>query len=95
LRRPRWRAEAELRSNYEATERESARAAAIEALGPAVPGSVEIDLAEIDARPEEATATDFLLAIVGRDGEPAAPLSASLNRLPAYSLVARRFRRIV
>jgi HD superfamily phosphohydrolase len=95
LRRPRWRAEVELRNNYEATDRESARAAAIAELGPAVSGSVEVDLAEIDARPEEATATDSLLAIVGRDGEPAAPLSRSLGRLPAYSLVARRFRRIV
>ena len=95
LRRPRWRAESELRSNYEASDRDSAHAAAIAELGPAVPGSVEIDLAEIDARPEEATATDSLLAIVGRDGEPAAPLSRSLSRLPAYSLVARRFRRIV
>ena len=52
-----------------------------------------IDLAEIDARPADATATDSLLAIVGRDGAPAAPLSRSLGRLPAYSLVARRFRR--
>src|SRR5450759_4900708 len=95
LRRPRWRNDAELRSNYEASDRDSAHAAAIAELGPAVPGSVEIDLAEIDARPEEATATDSLLAIVGRDGEPAAPLSRSLSRLPAYSLVARRFRRIV
>ena len=52
-----------------------------------------VDLAEIDARPAEGTATDSLLAIVGRDGAPAAPLSAALARLPAYSLVARRYRR--
>jgi len=95
LRRPRWRAEAESRINYEAIDRTSAQAEAVAELGPAVPGSVEIDLAEIDARPAEATATDSLLAIVGRDGEPAAPLSRSLGRLPAYSLVARRFRRII
>ena len=95
LRRPRWRAEAESRINYEAIDRTSAQAGAVADLGPAVPGSVEIDLAEIDARPAEGTATDSLLAIVGRDGEPAAPLSRSLARLPAYSLVARRFRRIV
>jgi hypothetical protein len=29
---------------------------------------------------------------VGRDDTPAAPLSAALARLPAYSLVARRYR---
>ncbi len=94
LRRPRWRAEAESRISYEAIDQTSARAAAAVELGPPVQGSVAIDLAEIDARPAEATATDSLLAIVGRDGEPAAPLSRSLARLPAYSLVARRFRRI-
>jgi hypothetical protein len=54
---------------------------------------VIVDLAEIDARPAEGTATDSLLAIVGRDGAPAAPLSAALARLPAYSLVARRYGR--
>jgi hypothetical protein len=53
-----------------------------------------VDLAEIDARPAEATATDSLLAVVGRDGEPAGPLSAALARLPAYSLVARRYGRV-
>jgi hypothetical protein len=94
LRRPRWRAEAEVRYNYEAADRVSKSAAAVAELGPTVPGCVAIDLAEIDARPAEATDTDSLLAIVGRDGEPAAPLSQSLSRLPAYSLVARRFRRI-
>src|SRR5450759_3672876 len=35
LRRPRWRAESELRSNYEASDRDSAHAAAIAELGPA------------------------------------------------------------
>ena len=93
LRRSRWRAEAELRRDYEASEREATRAAAEVELGQPTPGSVTIDLAEIDARPADATSTDSLLAIVGRDGVPAAPLSRSLGRLPAYSLVARRFRR--
>jgi hypothetical protein len=69
------------------------RAAAEIELGKATPGLVTIDLAEIDARPADATATDSLLAVVGRDGSPAAPLSQSLARLPAYSLVARRYRR--
>jgi hypothetical protein len=62
-------------------------------LGRDEPGTVAIDLAEVDARPAEATATDSLLAVVGRDGRPAAPLSQALGRIPAYSLVARRYRR--
>ena len=93
LRRSRWRVEAELRRSYEAAEREATRAATEAELGAETPDGTKIDLAEIDARPAEATATDSLLAIVGRDGAPAAPLSESLARLPAYSLVARRFRR--
>jgi len=91
LRRPSWHAAAEQRHNYEAAGRDAALAAARAELGPEEPGHVAVDLAEIDARPAEATATDSLLAIVGRDGEPALPLSAALARLPAYSLVARRF----
>jgi hypothetical protein len=93
LRRPRWRPEAELRRAYELEGRSAAQAEARTELGPEVPGRVAVDLAEIDARPAEATATDSLLAIVGRDGAPAAPLSAALARLPAYSLVARRYTR--
>jgi HD superfamily phosphohydrolase len=92
LRRPRWRPEAEVRRNYEAGDRAAAMAAARKELGPEEPGRVVVDLAEIDARPAEATATDSMLAVVGRDGAPAAPLSAALARLPAYSLVARRYR---
>jgi HD superfamily phosphohydrolase len=95
LRRPRWRAEAEIRRSYEAGERDAVLDAVRRELGPEEPGRVEIDLAEIDARPAEATATDSLLAIVDRDGAPAAPLSQSLSRLPAYFLVARRYRRMV
>jgi hypothetical protein len=91
LRRPRWRAGTELRRNYEAGERSAELEAARAELGPDEPGHVAVDLAEIDARPAEATATDSLLAIVGRDGAPAQPLSAALARLPAYSLVARRY----
>ena len=94
LRRSRWRAETELRRSYEAAEREATRAATKAELGAETPDGTTIDLAEIDARPAEATATDSLLAIVGRDGAPAAPLSESLAMLPAYSLVARRYRRV-
>jgi HD superfamily phosphohydrolase len=93
LRRPRWRTEAELRRNYEASERADALAATRAELGPDVAGRFAIDMAEVDARPAEATATDSLLAVVGRDGTAALPVSAALARLPAYSLVARRFGR--
>jgi hypothetical protein len=93
LRRPRWRAEAELRRAYEATERDEAVSAVRSELGRDEAGRLAIDLAEVDARPAEATATDSLLAVVGRDGHPAAPLSRALGRIPAYSLVARRYRR--
>ena len=91
LRRPSWHAAGEQRLNYEAVGRDAALAAARTELGPEESGHAAVDLAEIDARPADATATDSLLAIVGRDGAPALPLSAALARLPAYSLVARRF----
>ena len=91
LRRPRWRAEAEIRLEYEAGDLPEAE---IAALGTPEPGRVAIDLAIVDARPAEATATDSLLAVEGRDGSPAPPLSRSLARLPAYALIGRRFRRV-
>ncbi len=90
LRRPRWHADAEVRAEYEPDEFPSAL---VEALGPSEPGRIAIDLAIVDARPAEATATDSLLAVEGRDGRPAPALSESLRRLPAYSLTARRYRR--
>ena len=94
LRRPRWRADAELRLDYEAAERDGVLASARAKLGPELPGRVALDLAEVDARPADATATDSLLAVAGRDGAMALPVSRALGRLPAYSLVARRFLRI-
>jgi uncharacterized protein len=92
LRRSRWRAGTEVRRSYESADRETVRAAAGRELLP-IRDDETVDLAEIDARPADATATDSLLAIVGRDGRPGAPLSQSLGRLPAYSLVARLYRR--
>ncbi|HYC06381.1 MAG TPA: HD domain-containing protein [Candidatus Binatia bacterium] len=91
LRRPRWRSEAEVRLSYET----SPPSAELAALGEPEPGRVVIDLAAVDARPADATATDSLLAVEGRDGQPAAPLSRRLERLPAWSLIARRYRRVV
>jgi HD superfamily phosphohydrolase len=90
LRRPHWRSDAEVRAEFESGRFPDA---AVATLGPSEPGRVVIDLAVVDARPAEATATDSLLAVEGRDGRPAAPLSESLARLPAYALIARRYRR--
>jgi hypothetical protein len=89
LRRPRWRSEAVLRVEYEAGNRPDAE---IAALGDAEPGRVAIDLALVDARPADATATDSLLAVEARDGSSLS-LAQSLGRLPAYALIARRYRR--
>jgi HD superfamily phosphohydrolase len=90
LRRPRWRSEAEIRTAYEAG---AVPDELIATLGRAEPGRVAIDLAVVDARPADATATDSLLAVEGRDGSPLS-LARSLDRLPAYALIARRYRRL-
>jgi len=91
LRRPNWRSEAEVRVQYE----EGAEPAAdIARLGEPEPGRVVIDLAVVDARPADATATDSKLAVEGRDGRAGTPVSEALAaRLPAWSLVGRRYRR--
>jgi hypothetical protein len=90
LRRPSWRSEAEIRVEYEAA---NWPAAEIATLGPGEAGRVAIDLAVVDARPADATATDSLLAVEGRDGSSPS-LARSLGRLPAYAMIARRYRRI-
>ena len=89
LRQPTWRAEAEVRAEYEAGERPDAL---IATLGESEPGHVTIDLATVDARPAEASATDRLLGLEGRDGR-ALSLSAALASIPAYWLIGRRYRR--
>ncbi len=89
LRQPRWRAEAEVRVEYEA---DRPPRDAIASLGSAEPGRVAIDLAVVDARPADATATDSLLAVEARDGSSPS-LARSLGRLPAYALIGRRYRR--
>ncbi|HLY15011.1 MAG TPA: HD domain-containing protein [Candidatus Limnocylindrales bacterium] len=91
LRRPTWRAVSEVRASYEG---DAFPQALVEQLGTSEAGRVAVDLAIVDARPAEATATDSLLAIEGRDGGPAAPVSESLRRLPAWSLIGRRYERI-
>ena len=92
LRRPSWRAETEIRLNYEAGAEPTD---AIASLGEDEPGRVAIDLAVVDARPADASATDSRLAVEGRDGRPAPPVSESLAaRLPAFALIGRRYRRL-
>lgn len=88
LRRSGWRAEAEFRTTYEDDAYPSAE---ISALGPAEPGRVTIDLANVDARFDDASA-DRLLAIEGRDGS-ILPLSRAIARVPRWALIARRYRR--
>jgi hypothetical protein len=89
LRQPTWRAEAEVRAEYEGGE---PPAEVVASLGSAEPGRVAIDLAVVDARPADATATDRLLALEGRDGRTMS-LSAALASIPAYWLVGRRYRK--
>jgi hypothetical protein len=89
LRQPRWRAETEIRVEYEANDPPTE---AIASLGSEEPGRVKIDLAVVDARPADATATDSLLAVEARDGSSPS-LARSLGRLPAYALIGRRYRR--
>ena len=67
----------------------------LERLGPATPGEVEIVLGTCDPRHVEGDAADRLLAIEGRDGREARPVSELLLRLPLYSVIARRYRRRV
>ena len=89
LRQPTWRAEAEIRAEYELGGRPEGLVAT---LGDPEPGRVAIDLAEVDARPADAASTDGLLALETRDGG-VAPLSAALASIPAYWLIGRRYRR--
>ena len=89
MRQPTWRVEAEIRAEYESGGRPDAL---IASLGEAEPGRVAIDLAEVDARPADATSTDSLLALESRDGVPAS-LAAALSSIPAYWLIGRRYRR--
>jgi HD superfamily phosphohydrolase len=85
LRRPGWRAEAEMRAAYEAGEEPRD---AIAGLGVEEPGHVAIDLAVVDARPSGGGH----LAIEGRDGREI-PLAEALSRIPGYALIGRRYGR--
>ena len=60
-------------------------------LGDEEPGRVLLDLTGVDARPGAGKAPT--LAIERRDGGPGPSLDEALARLPAWSLVGRRYRR--
>ncbi len=87
LRRPRWRAEAEVRGHYDEG---PPPAEMLAPLGRDEPGRVRIDLAIVDARPATMQAEPPLV-IAGRDGRPTRPLVEWLDRLPAYALIGRRY----
>jgi HD superfamily phosphohydrolase len=91
LRKPRWRSEAEVRGEFEAT---PIPTELIAPLGRPEDGRVTIDLAVVDARPADASAADSLLAVERRDGSDVLALSTALRRLPAYALIGRRYRRV-
>jgi uncharacterized protein len=88
LRRPRWRSEAEFRAEYEVNHFPEER---VRALGTAEAGRVAVDLAVVDARPSGDS--DSLLAIEPR-GDAPVRLTEALVRLPAYALIARRYRHL-
>ncbi len=85
LRRPSWRSDAELRATFEPGGYPTAQ---VEALGRPEPGRVAIDLATVDARP----AVGPVLAIETRSGAGMS-LDEALGRIPAFALIARRYRR--
>jgi hypothetical protein len=89
LRRPRWRAEAEIRAAYEEG---GFPAAEVGALGTDEPGRLAIDLATVDARMGDAAAAR-LLVVEARDGSQI-PLSRAIPRVPGWALIARRYRRL-
>jgi uncharacterized protein len=89
LRRPRWRAEKELRAE---TEDGDWPAALVKELGPDEPGRVRVDLARVDARPGIGVAAPLALEL--RDGSPGPTLAEALGRLPGYAHVGRRYRRV-
>ena len=89
LRRPRWRLEREVHAE---TETPSWPPALLAELGSAEPGRVALDLTGVDARPGAGKPPS--LAIERRDGGPAPSLDEALARVPAWSLIGRRYRRV-
>jgi HD superfamily phosphohydrolase len=89
LRRPTWRAEAEVRAEYQ---QGAFPDALVATLGRPAAGVTAIDLAIVDALPSDPVSTDGLLALEGRDGSMPS-LAEALSSIPAYWLIGRRYRR--
>jgi hypothetical protein len=89
LRRPRWRAEREVHAESAVPDWPPDLLAQ---LGEAEPGHVILDLTGVDARP--GASKPATLAIELRDGGTGPSLADALARLPAWSLIGRRYRRI-
>ena len=89
LRRPRWRLEREVHAE---TPTAAWPAALLAELGEAEPGRVALDLTGVDARP--GAGKPATLAIERRDGGPPPTLDEALARVPAWSLIGRRYRRV-
>jgi hypothetical protein len=90
FRKPRWHLEEELRAEFGD---EGIPANLLDQLGTPIPGEVAIDLATCDPRHVEGDAADRLLAVEGREGREARPISELLTKLPLFSVIARRYRR--
>lgn len=90
LRRPRWRAEAELRLESETGEWPEEPISALEAGGGP---DVRVDLAALDAR-RARPGDDPRLTIELRDGGQGPTAAEALRRVPKHVLVARRYRRV-
>ena len=89
LRKPRWRTEREVHAEQDSADWPPELLAE---LGSAEPGRVVLDLTGVDARPGAGKAPT--LVIERRDGEAGPELDAALARVPAWSLVGRRYRRV-
>jgi HD superfamily phosphohydrolase len=88
LRRPRWHVEREVSADSTSPDWPQAL---LDELGEPEAGRVALDLTGVDARPGAGKAPS--LAIERRDGGPGPALDLALARLPAWSLVGRRYRR--
>ena len=88
LRHPRWHAEREVHAEQDSPVWPTALLAE---LGEAEPGRVVLDLVGVDARP--GASRPDTLAIERRDGGAGPSLREALARVPAWSLVGRRYRR--
>jgi hypothetical protein len=88
LRRPRWHLEREVSADGDTRDWPPALLAE---LGDAEPGRETLDLTGVDARP--GAGKPPTLAIERRDGGVGPTLDEALSRIPAWSLVGRRYRR--